>query len=123
MSTKPGVTSLPLASISSAPAPATLPTSTILPPATAMSASKPGAPVPSITTLLRITRSKAVVMAALPGKSDLRIVRPPPPDVNGRLDEPAYPRERLAMPLDRTDEARDRNREAWNAGRYQAWVD
>lgn len=27
------------------------------------------------------------------------------------------------MPLDRTDEARDRNREAWNAGRYQAWVD
>jgi len=57
MSTKPGVTILPRASISSAPEPLMAPTAAIRPSFTATSASRPGAPEPSITVPPRITRS------------------------------------------------------------------
>src|SRR5882757_8971939 len=62
MSTKPGVTSRPLASISSAPAPATLPTAAILPSFTATSASRIPVPVPSATVPPRTTRSNAAIL-------------------------------------------------------------
>src|SRR5262245_51462001 len=66
MSTKPGVTSRPLASISSAAPPDTLPTVAILPSFTAMSASRRVAPVPSASVPPRTTRSKSFAMSLLP---------------------------------------------------------
>src|SRR3954470_11684452 len=57
MSTQPGVTSRPAASISSSPAGRSRPTSVMRPPSTAMSATYAGAPVPSTTVPLRITSS------------------------------------------------------------------
>jgi hypothetical protein len=55
MSTKPGVTSLPVASITSVAVPSHAPTSTMRSPTMATSARRPGAPVPSITVPPRIT--------------------------------------------------------------------
>src|SRR5882672_4687145 len=66
MSTKPGVTSRPLASISSAALPDTLPMAAILPSFTAMSASCSAAPVPSARVPPRTTRSKSVAMFFFP---------------------------------------------------------
>jgi hypothetical protein len=63
MSTKPGVTIWPLASISSRPEPAIFPTSAMRPSRTATSASRGAEPVPSITDPLRTTRSKAWAMS------------------------------------------------------------
>src|SRR5580765_801223 len=57
VSIQPGASTRPRPSISSAPAPETSPTITIRSPSTATSASKPAAPVPSITVAPRTTRS------------------------------------------------------------------
>src|ERR1700681_267352 len=57
MSTKPGVTSRPRASISSPPAPETVPIAAIRPPAIATAAPNGVPPVPSATVPPRITRS------------------------------------------------------------------
>src|SRR3954454_16038389 len=57
MSTKPGATTAPSASISRAPRPPTRPTSVIRPPVIAMSAVRRGPPVPSTTVPPRITTS------------------------------------------------------------------
>src|SRR3981081_561122 len=67
MSTKPGVTRKPLASISSAPLPDILPTVVILPSFTATSASCRAAPVPSARVPPRTTRSNSVAMFVSPG--------------------------------------------------------
>ena len=74
MSTKPGVTSRPLASISSAPLPDTLPTAAILPSFTATSASRSAAPVPSATVPPRTTRSNSVAMFVSPGLSGVYLI-------------------------------------------------
>src|ERR1044072_1112715 len=66
MSTKPGVTRRPLASISSVALPETLPTAAILPSFTAMSAWWRAAPVPSATGPPRTIRSKSFAMVASP---------------------------------------------------------
>src|SRR5690349_18300946 len=66
MSTKPGVTSKPLPSISSGALPMTFPMAVILPSFTAISASCKGAPVPSATVPPRTTRSNCFVMVASP---------------------------------------------------------
>src|SRR5215213_9672319 len=57
MSTKPGVTRRPAASISVRPGSVNSPTALITSPSTATSAGRLGAPVPSTTRPLRITRS------------------------------------------------------------------
>src|SRR5438270_9642998 len=57
MSTKPGVTSAPSASISSRPRPSTRPTSVMMPSVIPTSAVRADAPVPSTTVPPRITRS------------------------------------------------------------------
>src|ERR1700722_11192455 len=62
----PGATTLPRASISSAPEPATLPMAAIRPADTAMSPSKATPPRPSWIAPPRITRSKSG-MRVLPG--------------------------------------------------------
>src|SRR5436305_15288238 len=66
MSTKPGATSLPLASISSLPFAETLPTSVMQPPEIATSASNNSPPLPSAMVPPRITRSGVEVMASIP---------------------------------------------------------
>src|SRR6476646_7967428 len=65
MSTKPGVTSMPSASISRRPRVSTRPSSTIRPPSTATSAVRAGAPVPSTTVPPRITSSCMDVPSSL----------------------------------------------------------
>src|SRR5688500_12399425 len=67
MSTNPGVTSAPSASIVRFAAPSPCPTATIVPPAIATSAVRAGPPVPSMTVPPRTTRS---CMAGL--SADLR---------------------------------------------------
>src|SRR6185312_651807 len=62
MSTKPGVTSLPFASISSAPLPATSPTAAMRLPVIPTSASTGARPVPSMTVPPRMTRSNSDCM-------------------------------------------------------------
>src|SRR5439155_21723294 len=57
MSTKPGVTSAPSASISCRPLPATRPTAVIIPSVMATSAVRASTPVPSTTVPPRMTRS------------------------------------------------------------------
>src|ERR1700679_14010 len=57
MSTNPGVTDRPRASISSAPEPVTVPTAAILPSLTATSASNGVPPLPSMTVPPRMTTS------------------------------------------------------------------
>src|SRR4051794_4447401 len=57
MSTNPGVTTFPVASISCAPSTSTAPTAVMRPPSTATSAGRGAAPVPSTTRPLRITSS------------------------------------------------------------------
>src|SRR3954471_23487806 len=63
MSTNPGVTSRPSASISRAPRPSTRPTSVTTPAATATSAVRAGSPVPSTTVPPRITSSCSAMSA------------------------------------------------------------
>jgi hypothetical protein len=57
MSTKPGVTMWPAASISRRPASGTSPTAVMVSPSMATSARRAGEPDPSITKPLRMTRS------------------------------------------------------------------
>ena len=65
MSTKPGVTVLPAASISRLPLASTLPTVVMRSASTAMSADLAAAPVPSTTVPLRMTRSWLTVVSCL----------------------------------------------------------
>src|SRR5262245_5395436 len=65
MSTKPGVTIRPRASISSAPRADTRPTLAIVPPRIATSASNDAPPLPSNTVPLRMTRSKSDIEIGL----------------------------------------------------------
>ena len=60
MSTNPGVTILPAASISRLPLPFTSPTATMRSPCTATSPWRRGAPVPSTIMPFRMTRSYAM---------------------------------------------------------------
>src|SRR5688572_1128688 len=59
MSTKPGVTSRPSASMTRVASPVTGPTTTMTPSFTATSAVRAGAPVPSMTVPLRTIRSNS----------------------------------------------------------------
>src|SRR5262245_16326073 len=85
MSTKPGVTSSPLASISSPALPDSFPTATIRPSFTATSASRKAAPVPSATLPPRTVRSNVFAMFAAPDlpKSTARFPGSAPSD--GRI--------------------------------------
>src|SRR5947207_7463968 len=69
MSTKPGVTNRPLASISSLPVPATVPTTAILPSFNATSASRVPEPVPSATVPPRTTTSNSAIYHSRVGGS------------------------------------------------------
>src|SRR3954452_16421947 len=75
MSTNPGVTSLPRASISSAPLPKTLPTSMMRPPPTAMTPSPSSPPSPSAMLPPRITRSGFCAITFRPKGFGGRIMR------------------------------------------------
>src|SRR6056297_829143 len=61
MSTMPGITSAPSASISRSALPSTVPTSAMTPPRTATSAVRTSEPVPSMTEPLRMIRSKSAM--------------------------------------------------------------
>ena len=87
MSTKPGVTTCPSASISRRPGPSTRPTSTILSPSTATSPVHPGAPVPSTTVPPRITRSCAMP-SPLPCRSPPTVASGPRSPTSGSAHEP-----------------------------------